>query len=277
MQAGSAGPGLTVVGNLAVDRVDGRPPSPGGCPSFAALALASLGQRGAILTQRAATDAVLFSGTPEVPGVTTTILDAHTTSGFELVYSGEARTMTVTAVGDSWTPASVAQLRTPWVHAAPLLRGEFPLETLTAMRLAGHRLCFDGQGLVRAPVIGPMRVDRHYDPRLLAQLEVLKLADDEAEIIAGGEFTQAHAEALGVPEILVTFGSKGADLYLNGECLHVEPGHRIDGVHTTGSGDMFAVAYASARAGGREPQAAAQAACELVADVLSRRRAGEPI
>ena len=47
---------LAVAGNVAVDRIDGRPPSPGGCPSFAALALRMLGREGQILTRYAAKD-----------------------------------------------------------------------------------------------------------------------------------------------------------------------------------------------------------------------------
>jgi len=277
LHAGVGGHGLTVVGNLAVDRVDGGPPTPGGCPSFAALALATLGHSGTILTQRAPADAALFADARRFRGITTTVLDAGVTSGFELRYDGEQRAMTVTAVGDGWTPASVREVATTWVHAAPLLRDEFPLATLAALRGTGHRLSLDGQGLVRVPAPGPMAVDAAYDPLLLAQLDVLKLADDEARIVAGGEFTQRHAEQLGVPEVLVTFGSAGADLYLDGSHLHVEPGRRIHGVHTTGSGDMFAVAYAAARAAGSDPAAAAQGACELVAEVLARRLAGEPI
>lgn len=243
------------------------------------MALARLHQPGRIVTQRAPTDAGLFPELGRDPGITATVLDAQLTSGFELSYRGEDRTMTVTAVGDSWSPARIAQaaVRTPWVHAAPLLRDEFPLETLAALRAGGHRVSFDGQGLVRVPAIGPMAVDAAYDPRLLGQLTVLKLAEDEARVIVGGEFTEADALAMGVPEILVTFGSAGADLYVGGVRTHVAPRERIGGVHTTGSGDMFAVGYASRRAAGSDPVRAAQAACQLVADVLARRRAGAPI
>jgi sugar/nucleoside kinase (ribokinase family) len=275
--AGSGLDGLTVVGNFAVDRVDGRAPTPGGCPSFAALALTELQHAGTILTQRAPADAALFRDAREYAGISTTILDARSTCGFELLYDGEQRTMTLTSVGDSWTPHKVAGIGTPWVHLAPLLRSDFPLATLQALRAAGHQLSYDGQGLVRAPIIGPMVVDADYDRRVLAELSVLKLADDEAEIIAAGEFTEQHARQLGVPEILITFGSAGADLYVAGSRVHVAPDRRIDGVQTTGSGDMFSVAYAAARASGTAPEAAAQTACELVAAVLARRRAGEQV
>jgi sugar/nucleoside kinase (ribokinase family) len=268
------GDGLTVVGNLAVDRVDGRPPSAGGCPSFAAAAFEQLGVSGRIVTKRAPHDAELFTAMLATIGVPTTVLDAQTTSGFELVYDGERRAMTVAALGDPWTLDGLenAAIDTAWVHIAPLLRSDFPVATIAALAAAGHRVSFDGQGLVRAPELGAMRTDNAYDPAILRSLAVLKLADDEAEVVAsGGEFAEADAGRLGVPEILVTFGSAGADVYLDAVRTQVSSNRSVHGVHTTGSGDMFAVAYAAGRAAGTEPIAAAQAACALVADVLERR------
>jgi sugar/nucleoside kinase (ribokinase family) len=133
----------------------------------------------------------------------------------------------------------------------------------------------DGKGLVRAARLGPMATDDAYDPAVLKQLTALKLAEDEAAILAGGEiFGEADAARLGVPEILVTFGSAGADVYIDAIKTHVSSDHAVHGVHTTGSGDMFAVSYAAGRAAGVDPVAAAQTACAVVAEVLEERRRG---
>jgi sugar/nucleoside kinase (ribokinase family) len=267
---------LTVVGNLAVDRVDGGPPSPGGCPSFAGAALTELGEAARIVTQRAPREAALFSEMLAAIGVPTLVLDSESTSAFELVYSGESREMSVSGLGDPWTLArfEAAAIDSYWVHLAPLLRSDFPPATVAALATAGRRLSFDGQGLVRAAQLGPMVTDSSYDRALLEHLTTLKLADDEAAVLAaGGPFGEADAARLGVPEILVTYGSVGADVYVDAVRSHVSSGRSIQGVHTTGSGDMFAVSYAAARAAGTGPLDAAQAACDLVADVLERRRA----
>ncbi len=267
--------GLTVVGNLAVDRVDGGPPSAGGCPSFAGAALSERGSSARVITKRAPRDAAVFTDMLGAIGVPTLVLDSDNTSAFELVYSGERRTMTVAGLGDAWTPAHFesAPIQTAWVHLAPLLRSDFPPATISAIARSGHRVSFDGQGLVRAARLGAMVTDDGYDATVLEHLTTLKLADDEAAIVAAGAlFDEADADRLGVPEILVTFGSAGADVYLNGARTHVSSNRRIEGVHTTGSGDMFAVSYASARAAGIKPVQAAQSACELVAQVLERRR-----
>jgi sugar/nucleoside kinase (ribokinase family) len=266
---------LTVIGNLAIDRVDGGPPSAGGCPSFAAAALEPIAAGGRILTQRAVSDAGVFSELLDRIGLPTVVLDCQTTSGFELTYEGEQRTVTVTSIGDHWAPAhfETDPIDSDWVHVAPLLRSDFPPATIAALAASGSRVSFDGQGLVRAARLGPLVTDSAYDPAILEHLTVLKLAEDEAEILASGAaFDEGDASRLGVREILVTFGSAGADVYVNGVRTHVCANRAVQGVHTTGSGDMFAVSYAAGRAGGVDPVDAAQAACELVADVLGRRR-----
>jgi sugar/nucleoside kinase (ribokinase family) len=118
-----------------------------------------------------------------------------------------------------------------------------------------------------------MATDSAYDPAILEHLTVLKLAADEAAILASGPvFDEGDAARLGVREILVTFGSAGAEVYVDAVRTHVSSNRGVQGVHTTGSGDMFAVSYAAGRAVGIDPVGAAQAACELVADILERRR-----
>jgi sugar/nucleoside kinase (ribokinase family) len=270
-------PRLAVIGNVSRDRVDGRPPSPGGCPTFAALAFRLLGRDGQIVTRYAEDDRALFEGHLAGLDVPVTTLSAEKTSAFALDYHGDSRTMHVVAVGDTWLPADVEALESTveWVHVAPLLRSDFPAETLAALAASGRRVSFDGQGLVRAPSTGQMVVDADFDPALLSPLSVLKLAEDEAEIVAGGRFQARHAAELGVPEILLTLGSEGALLYLEGEQDAIPVTGPVRDVQTTGAGDVFMVAYIAARSDGEEPPAAAQLAAATVARMLEdRKRAG---
>ncbi|HLF00159.1 MAG TPA: PfkB family carbohydrate kinase [Gaiellaceae bacterium] len=265
---------VAVAGNVAIDRIDGQPPSPGGCPSFAALALRLLGREGQILTRYAEADRALFEPTLATLGVPVTLLPAGSTNGFGFRYEGERRTMTVDAIGESWSPADAAALHpdVACVHVAPLLRSDFPAEALTALAGAARTLSYDGQGLVRVPELGPMQLDSAFDPTLLKAISVLKLADDEAVVVAAGPFGEAHARALEVPEILVTYGSDGCTLYLDGVGQHVPAAWPVLGVQTTGAGDVFMVGYAVARSDGEEPVAAAELASELVARMLDERK-----
>lgn len=265
--------GVTVLGNLAIDRIDGRPPSPGGCPSFAALPLEAIGG-GRIVTQASLADATLFDDVLQGSGVPVELLPAASTSGFGMHYDGDDRTMTVDAIGPVWTPEDLdaAAIRTDWVHVAPLLRTDFPAATLADLAARGHRVGYDGQGLVRAALVGPLQVDGAFDRDIFASLTVLKLADDEAAVITGGGFDEGDAAALGVPEIVVTYGSRGCDLFVDGERTHVPPAFRVTDVHATGAGDTFTVAYVAARARGDAPREAARAASQLVAELLQVRR-----
>ncbi len=264
---------ITVLGNLSVDLVDDDPPSPGGCPSFAGVALAPLGNAALLVTCGATVDLPLFDamlGALEIPY---RVLPAEITSSFGLRYTGgDDRQMTVEAIGPTWTPEDLAGLELgPWVHVSPLLRSDFPVEVLAALVAQGCQLSYDGQGLVRAPHLGPLTVDANYDPVVLGHLQVLKMADDEADVLAGRPFDAEIAAGLGVPEVVVTHGSGGCDLYLEGGHVHVPAARQISGVHTTGAGDMFTVTYVAARADGLEPLGAARRASAFVADRLQER------
>ena len=259
---------VAVVGNLSRDVVDGGEPTPGGGAFFAADALRRLGADGQIVARFAERDRTLFHALAE----SATFLPAETTTGFTMDYDGEERAMGVTARGATWTPEDAAQLEPniTWVHVAPLLRSDFPPATLEALAL-GRRLSLDGQGLVRAPRIGPLTTDADYVPAVLSHVTALKLSEEEARVVAGGPFDATAATALGVPEVLLTLGSRGAIVFAEGGETLV-PSRPVAGVQTTGAGDTFMVAYAIARSAGQDPVAAAERGCALVTETLEARR-----
>jgi len=267
---------VTVLGNFSIDRVDDRPPSAGGCPVFALMALKSLRRDGRVIARMAPQDGWLFDALLSDADELAVGLAAETTSAFGLRYTDGRRVLTVDAISDPWTVADIeaAEIKTNWVHVAPLLRGDFPSPVLEAIAAAGHLISYDGQGLVRAPRRGSLQLDGKFDRALLRWITVLKLNGEEAAALGGGEFDQAQAERLEVSEILVTFGAEGCDLYLEGRKAHI-PARPITGVHTTGTGDAFMVAYLSDRAEGVLPVAAAENASSVVADLLEKRRMTE--
>jgi sugar/nucleoside kinase (ribokinase family) len=268
---------VTVLGNLSVDHVDDDPPSPGGCPAFAGVALRRFGAAGRIVTRCATGDLPLFQGVLDSLPVPWTCLPADTTSSFALRYHGDDREMTVAAVGPAWVAGDVAAagIDSPWVHIAPLLRSDFPADTLRRLAADGHLVSYDGQGLVRTPRVGPLTLDAAFDPSLLEPIRVLKLADDEVRALTGGEFDLAAARRFGVPEILITHGSGGSDLYIEGAHTEVPATWRVSGVQATGAGDMFAVSYVAGRGQGHDPGRAATEAARFVAEQLSLRRRGD--
>lgn len=268
---------LAVIGNVCIDRVDGSGPRPGGCPSFAVLGLSLLAHDGIVLTRCARADRELFEPFLTAFGVPVTLLDASTTSAFGLHYENETRAMTIEAVGDSWTPADMELVGqdTEWAHVAPLTRSDVPPAALAALAAGGRRVSYDGQGLVRVPQVGPMRVDGMFDRRLLSSIRTLKLAEDEAEIIAGGELHQGVVDDLRVPVVLHTLGSRGAVVYERGRRTHVPAAWPVLGVETTGAGDLFMVGYVAACSDGADPVEATRVGSELAARVLEERKSDD--
>jgi sugar/nucleoside kinase (ribokinase family) len=266
---------VAVVGNLAHDVVDGNRPNPGGCPFFAAEAFRRLGRDGQIVTRFADGRASLFEPALQALEMPPTLLGARTTSGFSLDYRGEEREMGVTEIGESWRPEDAAALAddVSWVHVAPLLRSDFPPGALAALA-SGRRLSLDGQGLVRVPRLGRLGIDSAYDPAVLEHVTALKLSEEEAQVVGGGSFDAEEAAALGVPEVLLTLGSRGAVVFADGSETFVPCAGPIAGVQTTGAGDAFMVGYAVARVDGEDPVGAARFASRLVAELLDERRGG---
>ena len=68
----------------------------------------------------------------------------------------------------------------------------------------------------------------------------------------------------------MTFGQWGAALACEGASGQVSA-EAVTDVDPTGAGDAFLAGYAHARAQGREPLAAGQAACEGVSALLAAR------
>jgi sugar/nucleoside kinase (ribokinase family) len=252
---------IALLGNLSRDLFPGEEPRVGGAPFHAARALKLIGTRAQLYVRCAIEDrdalvpGVSRLGTPVhyVPGTSTVV--------FRIAYEGDRRLMQVDAIGDIWQPGDLPALphTLRWLHVGPLLRSDFPPETLAVLG-RGRNLSLDAQGLVRASRVGELTLDADYDPELLRHVRVLKVADDEAEVIG-------DPAALPVPEVIATHGRHGSTVYADGKAEHV-PAFGIQ-AEPTGAGDAFSIAYVAARAAGMPPVAAARRATAVVAELLS--------
>ena len=258
---------LAVVGNLSRDLVDGRPPRVGGAPFWAARALRVLGSPALVAAKCADEDRRLLAQPLIALGVPVVWLEGSSTAAFSFHYDGDRREMTVEALGDPWTPEDVRRIDARWVHVGALARSDFSAETLAAL---GGRVSFDGQGLVRPERTGPLELDAEFDPEVLRQVDVLKLAEDEARVLVG-EPDEESLRSLGVPEVVVTLGSRGSMVLANGRLERVPARPVAGNVDPTGAGDAFSAAYLVSRSGGHAPAAAARRATALVAGLLGRR------
>jgi sugar/nucleoside kinase (ribokinase family) len=264
---------LGLVGSLSIDRIEGGPPQPGGAPFHAARALRLLARPALVVTRCATTDRAELVPPLAALGLPVTCLDGEATSTFAFRYEGDVRHFEVVSAGDPWTAEEARRLRqgaladVDWLHVGPVLRSDFPAETLAELA-DGRRLSFDAQGLVRRPEAGPLQLDADFDPALLEHVSILKLAEEEA-IAAVGSLEPEALAALGPREILVTFGSRGALVVVDGKAERVKA-HPIE-ADPTGAGDAFAAGYLASRAVGLAPVAAARRATSLVGTLLAGR------
>jgi sugar/nucleoside kinase (ribokinase family) len=253
--------GVAVVGNLSRDRVGGGAPRAGGAAFHCARALAAIGAAAVVVTKTA--EASLVEELAAL-GVPVRWREAKSGAAFSIEYVGNTRRMVLEALGDPWTPADArgwvaeALAGAGWLHVGPLARSDFPPETLAELA-RGRRLSYDGQGLVRRPCPGELALDAAYEPELLRHVSILKLSEEEAAVVGVD---------VGVPEVVVTLGSRGAVVHVGGRSTEVGT-RALHGVDPTGAGDMFAAAYMVARAGGAEPVAAAERACAVVGGLLA--------
>jgi sugar/nucleoside kinase (ribokinase family) len=248
---------VAVVGNLSIDRIEGSRPRIGGGAYHSARALRLVARDPRILARCGDADRRMLVPRLAALGVPARVLHGEHTAAFSFTYAGDRRLMHVDAIGDAWTPddASALESHVRWVHVAPLVRSDFDAETLAALA-RGRRLLLDGQVLVRVPKVGALELDADFDPGVLEHVTILKLAEEEAEIVGNVD----------VPELLITRGSRGSTVRHEGRTVDV-PAQPLPR-DPTGAGDAFGAAYLSSRAKGYGPVAAARRATSVVAALL---------
>jgi len=263
-------PGLAVLGNLSLDRVDGGPPRPGGAPLWAARALRVLGVRALIAVKCAAEDRRVLAPPLVALGLPVVWLTGEATAAFSFSYGGDRREMVVDAVGEPWTVDDVRGLgEARWVHVGALAQSDFPAETLAELARE-RRVSLDGQGLVRPARTGPLELGGSPDPDVLRHVSILKLAEEEAQALLGG-VDEPSLRSLGVPEVVVTLGSRGSLVLADGRLSRIAAEPVGEPIDPTGAGDAFAAAYLVSRSTGHAPAAAARRATALVTGLLARR------
>lgn len=252
---------IALIGNLSLDLLPGGSPRVGGGPFHGARALQRLRVPARVIARCAERDRDQLLPPLFRLGTPTRYVRGESTATFSFSYDGDVRTMRVEALGDVWSPSDVPELAPGrWAHIAPLARGEFPIETIAALARR-RRISLDGQGLVRVPEVGPLRLDDDFDREILRHVWVLKLAEEEAEVVG-------DIAALGVREVLVTHGSRGSTIHYGGRSEFV-PARAVP-ADPTGAGDAFSTAYIVGRSAGFAPPGAARRATAVVASMLSR-------
>jgi sugar/nucleoside kinase (ribokinase family) len=260
---------IAVIGHITRDVIAGGPPRPGGAVFYSGRAMARMGADAHIAASCATEDRDALVPPIEALGLPFSWRPSSVTTAYSFHYEGDRRIMSQEAVADPWLPedALEAAAAATWVHVGALTRSDFPEDTLAALA-DGRRLLVDAQGLVRTPALGALHTDGQIGDAL-RYVNILKLNDEEAETIVGSA-EPAALRSLGVPEVILTLGSKGAYVITQDLVEHVPAREVVGPVDPTGAGDTFSAAYLDARARGAEPVEAGDVATKTVAAFLSR-------
>lgn len=262
---------IAALGHVTRDVVDGGAPRPGGGVFYAARALARLEADAHMEASCSAEHRASLLPPIEAFGLPVTWHESSTTTAYSFRYEGERRIMSQDAVGDPWTPEQAvgAAADAVWIDVCALTRTDFPEATLAALAADGRRLLVDLQGLVRTPALGALQTDGEIGGAL-HHVDVLKLNDEEAATLVGSAEPE-RLRSLGVPEVVLTLGSRGVWI-VTPELIEHVAAVPVDGdVDPTGAGDTYSASYVVQRAAGAEPVEAARVAAATVSELLASR------
>lgn len=174
-------------------------------------------------------------------------IDAFTTLAFVALAESGERTFSFARKPGADTllrEEELPDIRTKVFHIGSLSLTAEPSRTatLTALRRAkeaGAVISYDPN--YRAPLWESREAAVEWMRAPLPYVELMKLSDEETELLTGLEAPEDAAKALcamGIPCVAVTLGAKGALVCVGGKCAIVD-GFPANAVDTTGAGDAF--------------------------------------
>jgi sugar/nucleoside kinase (ribokinase family) len=249
----------TIVTRSGVRQVDG------GGYSYAAHAARLAGLRVGAVTRLAREDRgsteLLVRGGVEVmvhesPHSTIMRLEYPTTNVDE-------RILTVTEVADAFLPAQVADVQAEAILISASIRGEVPLEVVTALRQRSKLLGVDVQGFVRIRTPqGQLAYEAWPEmTQVLALVDVLKTDAVEAEFLTGETDIRAAAKKLSAygPKEIVLTHRDGLLVLANG-AYYEQPFLPVELRGRSGRGDTCVGSYLSYRVSAQPREATRWAA-----------------
>ena len=261
---------LILVGAVSKDEniyLGGQEKTLGGAVTYGAFAANRSGARVGIVTKTAREDRHLLKLFSD-EHLHVWVSPSRKTTAIRNVYHSEdreRRTCTCLAAADPFTPEDLPGASAKIIHAAALIRGEIPLQTLTAMNRIG-RVGLDIQGFLRVCRDSRMVFEKSDEvTQALEQVTYLKTDAAEAEILTGKtDPARAAVEmaAMGPREVVISHHT-GLVLFFE-EKLYKVPltPRRLDG--RTGRGDTLFCSYLARRTRGDAPFKALQFAAALV-------------
>jgi sugar/nucleoside kinase (ribokinase family) len=244
---------IAVVGHLSIDTI--RLPSRtapfvilGGAAAYTSLAARNLEATASIISKVGGNfpEAYLWWLGQEgidISGVTKLTSESNTC--FELSYSKDLsdRTLKLKSKGPMLSPEDVPKdFRAKAVHIAPIAN-EIPFEVVEHLKGCADILSLDPQGLLRSfDEAGNVSDNAIVDPRIFSLINIYKSSQNEIYALTGEPDLKSAIKAIhdvGVETVIVTLGTKGSVLSVEGAQYNIEACPSQVLVDPTGAGDVF--------------------------------------
>lgn len=187
---------------------------------------------------------------------------------FENRYGENAnhRTQRLLDKADPFTIDEVKDLEAKVFHLGSLLSDDFSTEVIELLREKGQ-ISVDVQGFLRKVEGEQVLATTWKDMKAtLPYINILKLNEHEMEAIAHQSDPYEVARQLnhaGVDEVLITLGSYGSVIGVDGQCINIPAYHAEHIVDATGCGDTYSAGYLYARMNGASYKEAGQYAAAM--------------
>lgn len=194
-------------------------------------------------------------------GIDVEVLPSRQTVYFENIYGENQnnRKQRVRAKADPFTIEKLSEAKADYIVLGSLLADDFPLEILRYLSGRGT-LVVDAQGYLREVRDQQVfAVDWEDKLEALKYIDILKVNEYEIEVLTGESDQHRACEILagwGVGEILLTLGSYGSVVYVNGEFYDIPAYEPLRIIDATGCGDTYVMAYVLRRHLGDSPEEA---------------------
>ena len=271
---------VVLVGNVTRDRVrvgDGPTRSlVGGTVYYTGLALNALGMRVGVVTKSAPSDRVPLTEELSDQGVEVMWWPSVQTSCYEAYIPEDGRSprqLWLPTTADSFRPEELPLDTVPWIHLGGLVHDDIPWNTVVAARKRTPVLSLDGQGLVRFREGCELRHVAVREEHRLSVVDVLKLDEREAMLLAGQPDLQKAGCALtarGPKEVLLTRSGEGSLVFHGSQTYEISSFPPDALVDPTGCGDTYMAGYIHQRFQGRSPRSGGVLGATLASLKLDR-------
>lgn len=196
-------------------------------------------------------------------GIEVEVVNSKETVFFENIYGNNQnnRKQRVNALADPFTVEDVKEVQAKYICLGSLLPDDFPLEVVKYLSNKGA-VVMDAQGYLRNVKDGKVfPCDWNNKFEFFKYIDILKVNEYEVEVLTGKKDLHQAASQLaewGIKEVLLTLGSFGSIVLVDGVFYDIDAYEPISVVDATGCGDTYVMGYVYKRVQGADPLEAAK-------------------